>query len=90
VVATSERSEDGSGRARDPQSERQLSRAERLLTGAVKSAGNTTKAATELARAAGNGIAGAHGCSKARGVGPNPNADKGARVATHHAGGSGS
>ena len=35
-----------------------LGNAERVLSGAVKSARETTKAATELAHAAGNGIAG--------------------------------
>src|SRR3954471_18599120 len=35
-----------------------LSNTERLLNGAVKSARDTTKAATELAHSAGNGIAG--------------------------------
>lgn len=35
-----------------------LGSTERLLSGAVKSARDTTKAATELAHAAGNGIAG--------------------------------
>jgi hypothetical protein len=35
-----------------------LGNTERLLNGAVKSARDTTKAATELAQTAGNGIAG--------------------------------
>jgi hypothetical protein len=40
-----------------------LGSAERLLTGAVKSARDTTKAATDLAHVAGNGIAGSQQAS---------------------------